>query len=89
MKVELRNVNEIAFLRCSGFSISGDLRTEGGGHRDTVYFTLENTELDDAQGSELRSKFLNRQATVEPNTFAEMLRDTNDLLFAELRKERK
>ena len=85
MNVELRNVDEIAFFRVNGYDlIDIGLRRDSG--RLTVYFVLKNEEMTEEKFNDLRHRFLNRKAVIEPRLFCEMLKDTNDLIFENLRK---
>lgn len=87
MKIELKNVTEIAYFRSQGFEIQ-DVRVSVEGQRSTVYFALEMAMSED-QFKSLRSDFLNRRAFVEPRLYTELVRNTTDLLFETLRKEKR
>lgn len=87
MKIALRNVDEVAFLRIHGFEIL-KMHIENECARPTVVFELE-SKVDEIETDRLRNDFLNRKSRVEPRLFAELVRDTSNLLFDMLRGEKK
>ena len=88
MKFESKFVGEIAYFRCRGAKIVGFKEEESPSSRTTVLFILE-LEWSESHLEQERNKYLNRFCSVEPRSFADMIKDTTDLLFNELRKKGK
>lgn len=84
MKIELKNITEIAFFRSLGFEVA-EVRLSRESKRETVYFTLER-DMPEAAIRQHRSDFLNRRGVVEPRQYTELIRETTDLLFETLRR---
>jgi len=87
MKLESKFVDEVAYFRSKGAELV-DLHSEQQpSARPTVIFVLDVPAT--LEVATERKKFLNRSCSVEPRLFSEMMRNTTDLLFEELRKKGK